>query len=161
VAVRQFRGDLSLVRQGLVLGAEFGARALEEMARMGQFLEQAIYERGSLRLLPNRAGVTFHLRNPPMRVGAFSGATLSWNGNPVGSENVLVRNEGEELPRSFDSISEGNPLHLILGKGLRFEARVPAPEVGSRHTVRLELQNVAIPPRVWLQFHDEVREPAT
>src|ERR1700686_1814169 len=64
-----FRLDVSLLRDGLSIGWQFGARSLEQLVRVAQFLEHCVYEPGTMSRTPD--GVAFTLHNPPLRMGAF------------------------------------------------------------------------------------------
>jgi len=148
---------LSLLRQGLALEIGFGTRSVEALLWVAETVEEAVYAPGSM--VRTERGVRFELSNPPLRAGAF-GAVRAWvDGTPVDPRAVSVR-EGAGTPwRAAASISQREPLALRPGQAaeVRLEP-VTAPGPG-RLTVRLELESVAIPPLVWLEFSDEVREP--
>lgn len=155
MSCRQLRIDLSLFRQGIVIGSEFGAHALGSMVRVAEFLETSIYKRGSLRALGNgRFGFT--LVNPPMRLGAFSWARLSWNGTALDPTLSTVGQPGQPH-RSFEVLNRSDPLVLGIGEPMNFEGPLADGRPGEKGTVTLELQNVAIPPKVWIRFTDELR----
>lgn len=122
---------------------------------MAEFLERSIYQEGSLRA--TREGFSFRLLNPPMRMGAFHWATLSVDQRPLPPEDCSVSEPQGPSLRPFPSLSRQEPLHLRPGEGASFAARLPGLVPGHRHTVQLNLRNVAIPPMVWVRFTDELR----
>jgi hypothetical protein len=65
--------DLSLLRQGIRIGWEFGIQSIAELARVGELVERSVYEPSSLATAPG--GIRFTLLNPPLRMGAFSSRT--------------------------------------------------------------------------------------
>lgn len=152
---RTFARDLSLFRQGLSLLREIGPHGLGEMVRVAEFLERAIYEEGSFRTTSD--GFQFRLLNPPMRMGAFSSAQLSLDGRPLPVETSYVQEEGAPARRALSELSRASPLHFRPGRPTLFQSRCPDLVAGSRHTLQLSLQSVAIPPRVWMRFTDELR----
>jgi hypothetical protein len=149
------RGDVGLFRQGLSLVAEFGLRSTERLAFVADFLERSVYAPRSLRPAPD--GVAFTLLNPPLRVGAFSSVRLAWDGTFLAPERVFVRAAGRAVERSLADIGAPRPIELRPGERVDFRltgiAIAPGP-----HRVRLELQNIAIPPLVWFEFVDSIRE---
>jgi hypothetical protein len=148
------RVDLQLFRQGLTIGRGFGLHSLQEMARVALYLESAIYDRGSLRAVPD--GVTFALNSPPLRMGAFQRVSLAWDRNPLAPADCTVRPVDRAVPVRFDAIDRARPLVLPAGRRVEFAARMEPPPSGA-HTVRLELESVAIPPTVWFEVTDRVR----
>lgn len=144
------RVDLSLLRQGISIGFEFGAVALTELARLGEFIERNVYEPRSLR--EDNDGISFTLLNPPLRMGAFSDALLRWNGRPVPRNDSWVESAGG-MVRSFAMIGRATPITLPTGQRTRVRFRAEDRASGSQH-VRLELRSAAIPPLVWVEFHD-------
>lgn len=154
---RTISRDLSLFRQGLSLLHEVGPHGLGEMVRMAEFLERSIYQEGSFRTTPE--GFLFHLLNPPMRMGAFSWASLTLDGQPLASENCFVAEPSTSAPRSLSTLSRQAPLDLRPGQTTPFSARHVGLVPGRHHTVQLNLRNVAIPPTVWIRFTDELRGP--
>ncbi len=145
--------DLDVVRQGLHLLVSFGLRPLEEMTRVAELLEHSVYQRGSLSVEAGR--VSFVLLNPPLRMGAFSRITLSWDGTPIPPERSSVVVGGSGPPRPLSDLSRERPLVLPVGERTRFWFEPPVVSEGT-HAVRLDLQSVAIPPRVWFEFHDRL-----
>ncbi len=151
----RLRGDLALLRQGARIAVGFGFRSLGGLVDVAELLEQSVYEPRSLARTPE--GFGFTLLNPPLRMGAFSSVRLRWNGTVVDPAHAtLALPEGP--PRSLASIGPMVPVTLPVGRRTLFA--VEAREVArGRHQVRLELQSVAVPPRVWFEFADELREP--
>jgi hypothetical protein len=145
--------DLGLLRAGLAIGRGFGLHSLEEMARIALYLESAIYDRGSLREIPG--GVTFALHSPPLRMGAFQRAQLHWDARPLAPGRCAAHPAGAPGPLPFDTITRSRPLVLPVGRRVEFSAEMEPPGPGP-HTVRLELESVAIPPVVWFQVTDHV-----
>ncbi len=142
--------DLSVLRQGVSLGSEFGWEALAEFTRIGEFLEKSIYREGSLRL--DREGkISLVLDNPPLRVGAFLGAYLSLDGVELPPEDSWCVDERFGRLRPLSSLSRADPLILRPGESTTFSAKPPGPCGSGVHTVRLTLHSVAIPPPVWLE----------
>jgi hypothetical protein len=149
-----FRLDVSLLRDGLTIGWQFGARSLEQLVRVAQFLEHCVYEPGTMRRTPD--GVAFTLHNPPLRMGAFSGVRLFWDGQPVPATAARVILEGETEGRTLAEVDAARPLAFASGRLTEFRMDVPPPAPGD-HRVRLELQSLAVPPLIWFEFHDPVR----
>ena len=147
------RVDLRLVREGLVVAFDFGVAPLEQITRLAEVIEHTVYEPGSLRAVAGRA--RFTLLNPPLRMGAFSSATIQWDGEPVDPARCTVETDGVRPARALSTLSSTAPLGLPVGARSRFAFPVPDPTSGE-HRVRLELTSVAIPPRIWLEFADRV-----
>ena len=146
----------SLLRQGLSVEREFGRHSLETLISVAETIEESVYERGSLMRTAN--GLTFCLNNPPLRIGAFSSLHLILNERPVPAERVRVR-YGPGLPwRAVTEITRERPLEL--GPGARIELGVdgPLPDGVRELRIRLELQSTAIPPLVWFEFRDSLRD---
>jgi hypothetical protein len=156
VVVRGHRLVVSygLIREGLQVAHRYGFRSLEEMVRIALFLESAVYESGSLQSIPG--GVRFALRNPPLRIGAFSGLALQWDDVPVPASGCTVQTGAETPPVRFSDVGRSAPVVLPIGQRVEFTAMVGEPTGGS-HTVLLELHSLAIPPRVWFCVTDHVR----
>lgn len=153
-----FRGlwfDFGLLRQGLSIEHEFGAASLAELARVARFLERAFYEQGSF--ARSKVGFTFVLRNPPLRMGAFSEARLSIDGHRVDGDRVHVRFDGAQEVVRFDEISPSRPLVLPVGRRSRFSIE-GVPVTAGEHTLRLELQSLAVPPLVWIEITEPISE---
>jgi hypothetical protein len=141
--------DLSVFRQGLYVGFEFGARALAHLTSVGELIQQNVYETGSLRLAGDR--VEFVLRNPPLRMGAFSSLGVAFDSTPLAPDVVEVD------PGTAGTWYPSAPITIPVGQRTRIRLKVhPTPTVGAHH-VRLELRSLAIPPLVWLEFVDVLR----
>ncbi|MFZ0700147.1 MAG: hypothetical protein WAN74_08200 [Thermoplasmata archaeon] len=153
---RRLGSWFSLLRQGLSVEREFGRQSLEALVSIAETIEESVYERGSL--ARTGAGFTFCLNNPPLRVGAFSSLQLIVEETPIPAERVRYRDGPGSAWRELSEISKERPLEL--GPGARFELSVsePLPEDAKEAKVRLELQSIAIPPLVWFEFTDSVRE---
>ena len=150
----RLRGDLSLLRQGIEVAVGFGVRSLEGLVSTAELLESSVYEAGSLRRTPG--GLSFTLLNPPLRMGAFRGAAVLWNGVQVPSGSVTLRFADGSPDRRLDGIDREHPVVLPVGIRTVVELDGVAPVEGAQR-VRLELHSLAIPPRVWLEFTDSVR----
>jgi hypothetical protein len=149
--------DLSLLRQGIGLGLDYGLHSLEELARLGAFLEHTVYESGSLRVEEGRA--VFTLLNPPLRMGAFSGVRVLWDGSAIPPAEVVVAREG--YPKVEPSeIDRDHPFTIPVGSRTHFRLHAATPDP-AHHRIRLELQSVAIPPKVWFEFTDILRPERT
>ena len=146
--------DFGLLRDGLQIGRRYGFRSLEELARIALFMESAIYEPKSLQSVPG--GVRFALRNPPLRMGAFSGLSLLWDGVPVPPNACSVRPAAAGVPVRFSDVGPAAPVVLPVGERVEFRAEMAPPTPGP-HTAFLELQSLAIPPKVWFRVTDQVR----
>lgn len=154
MSCRSVRLDLSLLRQAVDLERESGFASLEELARLGDFLEHAFYEHGSLR--PVERGVEFRLLNPPLRMGAFRSARVAFDGRAVAPGDVFVEVEGAS-PRALSEVDLARPLTIPSGRPSTFTLQLDAPPRRLvHHAVRLELASVAIPPIVWIEFTDRL-----
>lgn len=149
---------LGLLRQGLALEFEFGTSSLESLLRIAETVEESVYEAGSLRRSTG-GGLRFVLANPPLRIGAFRRLAVAVNGAPVPSAEVRFRSPGAPTWTEASSVSEQNPLVLVPGRRVEFEAGATGPPAGQEATVRLELESVAIPPLVWFEFRERVGLP--
>jgi hypothetical protein len=155
--VRLFRGDVGIIRQGISVVREFGLRSAERLAYVADFLERSVYAPKSLRVVQD--GVGFTLLNPPLRVGAFSSLRVAWDGAIHPPDRAFVRAEGHSIDRALADIDVDRPVELRPGE--RVDIRLTGISVDSRqHRVRLELQNIAVPPLVWFEFEDTISEPA-
>jgi len=151
----KLRCDLSLLRQGVSVAVGFGFRSLEGLVDVAQLVEQSVYEPRSLTRTPS--GFGFTLLNPPLRMGAFSSVRLLWNGVAVDPQRAALCLPGS-VPVRLSSVGLTDPVTLPVGRRTRFT--VEAEEVArGRHQLRLELQSIAVPPRIWLEFSDEMRPP--
>ena len=155
MASGHLRMDLGVIRQGLHLLFEFGVRPLEEMTRVAELIEHSVYEKGSL----GRRGesISFVLLNPPLRMGAFSEISLTFDSTPVPKDLVTVEPGPRAAPRTLADLSRDRPLTLPVGVRTRFRFTAPVTGPGP-HRVRLDLHSVAIPPRVWFEFHDHLAD---
>lgn len=151
------RADLSLLRQGVSLAWEFGVRSLEGLTRIAELIEHSVYEPRSLVRTPD--GVAFTLLNPPLRMGAFSGLTVRWDGGTVPPAAVALALPGVRDPLPATRVGPTQPFTFPVGQRTTILLALGSPAAG-RHRVRLELESVAIPPRVWFEFEDELRAEA-
>jgi hypothetical protein len=146
---------LSAVRQGIALEVGFGTRSLEALVWIAETVEEAVYATGSL--CWDAGLLSFELTNPPLRVGAFRALRAVVGGREVPPGRLRVR-RGPGVPwRSAASLSAETPLELVPGQVTEFVIDAPTAPEAARITVRLELDSVAIPPLVWLEFSDDVR----
>jgi len=156
MGLRHLRGDVALLREAVSLIREFGLHSTERLAHVAEFLERSVYAPRSLHVAPG--GAAFTLLNPPLRVGAFSAIRVSWDGRSVPAEHIFVQREGQAVERPATDITPSRPIDLRPGQ--RIDVRLAGVPTGSgHHRVRLELQNIAIPPLVWFEFTDSVSEP--
>jgi len=151
----RIRGDLALLREGVEVAVGFGVRSLEGLVDVAELLEHSVYEPRSLRSTGD--GFCFTLLNPPLRMGAFSSVRLLWNGSEVDPTRAALA-VGRSAARPLGSIAAASPVTLPIGERVRFSVHAAPVEPG-RHRVRLELQSVAVPPLVWLEFADEMGAP--
>jgi hypothetical protein len=150
------RGDVGLLRQGFTLMNEFGLRSVERLAYVADFLERSVYAPKSLRVVPD--GVGFTLLNPPLRVGAFSSIRVAWDGEFLPPQRAYVRAEGHAIDRTLADVDLRRPIELRPGERVDFRLAGISRD-SYLHRVRLELQNVAVPPLVWFEFADTISEP--
>lgn len=153
--VRTFhlRADLGLVREGLRLALEYGVGPLEEMVRVAELIESSVYDHGSL--ATDGRQVRFRLLNPPLRMGAFSRVALHWDGAVIAPANATIAPADGRPPRRFDEVSPERPTTIPTGRRTEIAFQTDRQESGV-HRVRLELDSVAIPPMVWLEFTDRL-----
>ncbi|MGA8604258.1 MAG: hypothetical protein WB788_04235 [Thermoplasmata archaeon] len=149
---------LSMVRQGLSVGREFGLHSLEALLWVAESVEESVYVPRSL--VRRDEGLSFTLANPPLRVGAFSSLRLYVDRVEVPAGQVRVGTGSPLLWRSAAEISRSAPLELRPGDPTRVRLDRVAPVAEREVTVRLELQNVAIPPLVWFEFTEAPRNEA-
>ena len=147
--------DLSLLRQGISIGAEFGPHALVMLAQIAEIVEDSVYEPRSLRATPR--GIRMVLQNPPLRVGAFASIQVQVNGVDIPSERARFRTNGLEEFRSFVEVSRNNPFTMIPGQRTEMELDLVEPPLKGPKTIHLSFRSVAIPPLVWFEFTDTVR----
>ncbi len=157
MSARGFGAWLSLAHQAISLEVEFGRHALEALAGIAATVEESVYEVGSLRRTDR--GLAFALANPPLRVGAFRSLRIGLNGIPVPPACTAVRPGAGAPWTPGSSVSREAPIELRPGH--RTEVRVEpwTRALSGRVDVRLELVSAAIPPLVWIEFHDELRGP--
>jgi hypothetical protein len=156
VRTRSAAGTLSLLRQGLTLGVDYGTRSVGALLAVAEAVEQAVYEAGSLRRIPD--GLTFVLENPPLRVGAFAEVRALIGGAPVPAESLRFRKRAGTPWRTGADVTEASPYEWGPGEATEFVLAAPPTAPGERVCVRLELRSTAVPPLVWC----EIREvPAT
>jgi hypothetical protein len=155
VSDRRFGPILSLVRQGLTVGVDFGAHSLEALLWVAETVEESVYRSGSLLRVPR--GVAFVLDNPPLRAGSFKSARLTVDGTPIPAECVRVHAGTGSAWRSLSEVSQAAPLELVPGCPTDIEVECDIPAERERLRVRLELRPVAIPPLVWFEFSDALR----
>ncbi|HTP54614.1 MAG TPA: hypothetical protein VML94_06635 [Thermoplasmata archaeon] len=146
---------LSVARQGLQLGIEYGPHSVEALLWIAETVEESVYRVGSLR--GDGQGIRFTLGNPPLRSGAFSAVRLLWNGVPVDPAAVQLCPGGSASWRTAASLSPGDPIELHTGEPIEVAAAVGLAPVGASVDLRLELECPAIPPLVWIEFRDTVR----
>jgi hypothetical protein len=150
VTKRDVASLISLLRQGLTLGVQFGTQSVEALLWVAQTIEEGVYVAHSL--TRSSTGITFALDNPPLRVGAFTALTVLVEGAPVPGDRVRLR-RGEGSPwRTAASIGPSVPFDLAPGDPTEFDLVGTFGRPGAKLTVRLELHNPAVPPRVWLEF---------
>jgi hypothetical protein len=154
MGVRSIAVDFSLLWEGVEIGEEFGFLSLEALARVGRFLEHAFYEPGSLAIGPD--GVGFSLRNPPLRMGAFSRIRIFIDRAEVDPSHASIRTASSTQPTRLDRVDREHPVTIPIGARTRFALQIPDPSPGP-HTIRLELRSLAIPPLVWIEITDVVR----
>jgi hypothetical protein len=156
----RLRTDLRLVRDGVRVAFDFGVPTLTGLVAVAELLGHDVYEVGSLQRTTE--GVRFLLRNPPLRMGAFSGLKLFVEGQPIPPPDAQVIPGGADRPVRFSEIDRAHPVTLPIGQRTAFHLRLASIPSGPLH-LRLELQSVAIPPLVWLEFTDAARpaDPAT
>jgi|SRR5271170_281839 len=154
----RIRADLSLLREGADVAIGFGLRSLEGLGGVAEFLQHAVYEHGSLR--SSGECIVFTLRNPPLRMGAFGSVRVALDGVWAPADLTWVQ-PGEGSPRvSLATIDRTHPVTLPIGRRSFFTLGGVDRTPRQRH-VRLELLSVAIPPRVWYEFVDDLRPEAT
>jgi hypothetical protein len=156
VASRHVGDVLSLVRQGLTLGVEYGTRSIEALLWVAETVEEGVYEPRSLHRTD--AGLAFALDNPPLRAGAFTSLVLRVNGRAVPGDRIRWRPGSGSAWRTAASVDEAAPLDFGPGDRTEFEVDVADGAAEGSVTVRLELRMPAIPPLVWFEFTDRPSE---
>jgi hypothetical protein len=148
--------DLSLLRQGISIGAEFGPHALVMLARIAEIVEDSVYDPRSLRATPR--GIRFLLQNPPLRIGAFASIQARVNDVDVPPALARFRTSAEGDFRSFQDVSRNRPLTMSPGQRTEVELDLTEPVRKGPVTIHLSVRSVAIPPLVWFEFTDQIRE---
>jgi hypothetical protein len=156
VSARTVGQILSVVRQGLTLGAEFGPETVEALLWVAETVEESVYEPASLAEVEE--GLSFALANPPLRTGAFSAVRVRLNGVASDPALVALRTRAGGPWRRADSISAETPIELRPGERIEVTVRTEPDPGRSPVRVRLELECPAIPPLVWLEFEEVPRE---
>jgi hypothetical protein len=157
VGEHRFGALLSLVRQGVTLGLDFGSHSLEAMLSVAETVENSVVEPDSLARSPGR--LSFSLANPPLRTGAFSAIRVRVDGAAVPPDRVFLRTGAGAAWQPAAELSRAQPWRR--GPGERTEFRVAVETATDRPlTVRLEFDCIAIPPLVWIEFTDTPRTEA-
>ena len=143
---------LGLLEQGLEVGVEFGTHSLEALLWVAESIEEGVYEPGSLTRTAD--GLRFALDNPPLRVGAFASLRLLIAGVAVPAERIRIRASPSGVMRTAETISRDRPLDLAPGDRTEFDVAGSFGPAGTEVTIRVELVTPAVPPPVWLEFHD-------
>jgi hypothetical protein len=147
---------LSLAHQTISLEVEFGAHALEALLWVAETVEESVYEPGSLAW--TREGLRFALANPPLRAGAFLAIRAELNGAAVPAEQLELRHGEGSAWTPAATICRTAPFELVPGRRTEVQIRCPVRPGAEPVRVRLEFENVAIPPLVWLEFQNTPRE---
>ncbi len=156
MAAHRFGAILRLVGEAARVEVEFGTQSLETLARIADAVASSVYVPDSLTRTPT--GLALRLANPPLRVGAFAALRLFVDGHPVPAEDVRFRTATSSTWRTAASVRTESPLDLQAGDAIDLAADLPdVPRVGPV-TIRLELQSVAIPPLVWFEVRDRLRD---
>jgi hypothetical protein len=158
VGARHVGDVLSLLRQGLTLGYQYGTHSVEALLWVAETVEEGVYESGSLRRTPE--GIAFALENPPLRVGAFTSIALRVDGTPVPGDSVRFRSGPGAPWRIGAAVAANAPLNLAPGDRTEFDLRGEFGRGGDSITVRLELRTPAVPPLVWFEFSESPTEAA-
>lgn len=145
-------GTLSLLRQGLTLGVNYGTRTLGALLAVAETVEEAVYEPGSLRTVPG--GLAFALDNPPLRVGAFVAVRILVGDVPVADDRARFRKGAGTPWRTAASVSDLLPFEWGPGERTEFQVDAATPVAGARVCVRIELRSAAIPPLVWCEIRE-------
>ncbi len=143
-------GLLSLLREGYRIEREFGLATMESLAEIGELLEQSVVDSAGIRC--GATGAEFEFHNPPLRDGAFGGATVRWNGALVPPERVRFRPGEGTRWRTGGDVTPQSPLIWRPGEAMQWALDGVEVPVGRPVRIRLELASVAIPPTVWVEF---------
>ncbi len=149
---RSAAGGLSLLRQSLTIGWEYGTRSLGALLAVAETVEDAVYESGSLRRIPG--GLAFELENPPLRVGAFAEVRVQVGSVPLPPTSVRLRPGAGTPWRTAADVTAGTPYLWGPGERTEFELATSLPTTNERICVRVELAPLAIPPRVWCEIRE-------
>lgn len=156
---RRPTGILSLARQGIALGVDYGGHSLESLVAVAEMVEAAVFEPGSLRRTLD--GLSIALDNPPLRVGAFSTVRVLVDGEPIPAERVRLRS-GEDGPwRTASSVTAGQTFDLGPGDRTEFAISTAAGRHPGPVRVRIEFVAPAIPPLVWIEVRETPVEPGS
>ncbi len=139
-----------LLRQGLALEGEFGLLPLEAMVAVARTVEESVFDPASFVRGP--VGLRFVLRNPPLRCGAFSAIRVGVDGAVPTAKGLRVATGTTSAWTEAVDLSATHPLHLRPGVPIRFDVESGGAPGRRARTVRIELDSVAIPPLVWLEF---------
>ncbi|MCI4349978.1 MAG: hypothetical protein L3K15_00455 [Thermoplasmata archaeon] len=148
------RVDFAILRQGLLVGWEFGLKSLEDLGAFAELLQHSVYESGSLTHVPGGLGFVF--RNPPLRMGAFSAIRIFLDGERHPDASAWVHPGGVPRAIPLAEIGPDAPVVIPVGQRTHFLLTDVGTIAAGRHKVRLELQSVAIPPLVWFEFEDDL-----
>jgi hypothetical protein len=141
---------LRILRAGLAIGIEFGTHSVESLLGVAEAVQESVMVPHSF--LRTREGVSFAFANPPLRCGAFGAVRVRIQQEEVGPDRVRLRHGPGEEWRTAASVTPTAPFCWNPGQGAEFRiAWLDRPRPG-RMTVRLELENIAIPPLVWVEF---------
>jgi hypothetical protein len=152
VGGRRLGALLRLADDAIGLGWDFGLGSVEALAWVARTVETAVYVPDSL--VRTASGFRFALANPPLRIGAFSCVLVRVDGTPVPPDRVRVRHRPVGAWRTTSEIGTAQPLLLQAGNATEFDADWPVAPGSAPLLIRLELQNVAIPPLVWMEFRE-------
>jgi hypothetical protein len=151
-------GDvLSLLRQGITVGVQFGTHSVEALLWVAETVEEGVYEAGSL--ARSADGVTFVLDNPLLRVGLFTSLKVLIDGTEVPGEHVRLRPGAGTSWRTAGSVGPESGYSFAPGDRTEFDVRGGFGRANAPITVRLELRSPAIPPLVWFEFTESPTVP--
>jgi hypothetical protein len=156
VGSRHVGGVLSVLRQGLTLGVQFGTHSVEALLWVAQSVEEGVYEAHSL--ARTSEGITFALENPLLRVGAFTSLRVLVDGAEIPGERVRLRAGAGSPWRTAASLGPDASYHLAPGDRTEFDLLGTLGRGSDPITVRLELRCPAIPPVVWFEFTENPSE---
>jgi hypothetical protein len=156
VSIRGVGRILSAVRQGLTVGAEYGAGAVEALVWVAESVEESVLAAESF--VQDAGGLRFVLSNPPLRTGAFVALRIVLDGRAVAADRIRLRPGPGTAWRTAGDVGAERPLRLGPGIGTEVEIDGPPGPPRRAHRVRLELECAAIPPLVWLEFEEVPRE---